>query len=285
MKKITSLFLALLMICYGVFTVPVLAADNNENPEPSNGSESTETLPSFSSVNSAVSFIRSEMTSRVEEFQFVYTGKTKLTAETIFAYSGSEADEGDYLKFNLSDFLLIPEGEVISCSAAYHTDAQQEEAIDAKVNEIVGSVDAAGMTDYQKAVFVYDYLCDNVEYLDDANSISVYTAYGALCGGKAVCQGYALAYYRMARALGLNCRMIVGSLSEEGNEVPHAWNAVKLGDSWYYVDTTNGAGAQSDEPHDRYVCFMAPLDNGIYQLNIAFEEEDQSEEDGSAEID
>lgn len=70
---------------------------------------------------------------------------------------------------------------------------------------------------------------------------------GALCEGKAVCYGYALAMQDVCEYLGLECNMIVGATSQiraNGNLLPnmidsgHAWNQIKIGDKWYNFDLT-----------------------------------------------
>ena len=69
-----------------------------------------------------------------------------------------------------------------------------------------------------------------------------------LLTGSALCGGYAELFERLSKKLGLQCRTISGYT--KGNSwngrVPtssnHAWNAVKIDDKWYLVDSTWGAG-------------------------------------------
>lgn len=52
----------------------------------------------------------------------------------------------------------------------------------------------------------------------------------------AVCEGKAKAFIVLAKEAGLDYVIeVCGSAGE-----PHAWNAVKLGDTWCYIDTTAG---------------------------------------------
>lgn len=60
----------------------------------------------------------------------------------------------------------------------------------------------------------------------------IYTAYGALVEGDAVCQGYALAYKLLLDKCGIDSVLVTS------NEMGHAWNLVKLDGSWYHVDVT-----------------------------------------------
>lgn len=93
-----------------------------------------------------------------------------------------------------------------------------------------------GQKDYDKVTLIHDYICDGVDYDNDSTDDYIrYTAYGALCKGKAVCQGYAVLFYRMCKEAGLSARVIAGT----GDGQPHAWNIVKLSsDGYYNVDCT-----------------------------------------------
>ncbi|MCI9547207.1 MAG: hypothetical protein HFH60_11055 [Lachnospiraceae bacterium] len=97
--------------------------------------------------------------------------------------------------------------------------------------EVVRAVSGAqpSWSDMEKALYINDYLARNCEY--DTSYVK-YTAYDALVGRAAVCQGYALAFLDLAQELGLSCEMVT---SESLN---HAWNLVKLGGSYYNVDVT-----------------------------------------------
>lgn len=70
------------------------------------------------------------------------------------------------------------------------------------------------------------------------DSTGKYTAYNALEKGTAVCQGYASLLYRMMRMSGISCRFISG----DGSGVRHGWNIVKVGSSYYNLDSTWDAG-------------------------------------------
>lgn len=74
----------------------------------------------------------------------------------------------------------------------------------------------------------YDHAAaDTPEYFPDA-----YTAYGALVRGRAVCEGYAMAYMLLLDKAGIPSVRIV---SEEAR---HAWTAVEIGGNLYHVDPT-----------------------------------------------
>lgn len=55
-----------------------------------------------------------------------------------------------------------------------------------------------------------------------------------MCNGTAVCQGYAVLFYRMCKDAGLSVRIISGV----GNGGGHAWNIVRIGRYYYNIDCT-----------------------------------------------
>lgn len=91
---------------------------------------------------------------------------------------------------------------------------------------------------YRREKRIHDLLVHNVAYGYPENDASpespAYTAYGALVEKTAVCNGYAQAMKLLCDLTGVKCEMITGT----GKGVNHAWNLVKLGKTWYHVDTT-----------------------------------------------
>ena len=86
---------------------------------------------------------------------------------------------------------------------------------------------------YEKEKFFHDWLCENVTYNDDGTN-DVYTAYGALINGVAVCEGYSRAMQLLCDSVGIPCTVVCGS----SRNVGHMWNVVNPGDGWYHLDVT-----------------------------------------------
>ena len=120
----------------------------------------------------------------------------------------------------------------------YYTTAEQEKQLTSAVTSALASLNLNGKTEAEKVVAIHNYICDHVDYdydgLSDSSNTVKYTAYGALCNGKAVCNGYAVLFYRMCKEAGLSVRIISGT----ANGGSHAWNIVRVGDVYYNVDTT-----------------------------------------------
>ena len=128
----------------------------------------------------------------------------------------------------------------------YYTTAEQEKQLTSAVTSALASLNLNGKTEAEKVVAIHNYICDHVDYdydgLSDSSNTVKYTAYGALCNGKAVCNGYAVLFYRMCKEAGLSVRIISGT----ANGGSHAWNIVKVGDVYYAVDSTwDGQDAQT----------------------------------------
>jgi hypothetical protein len=67
---------------------------------------------------------------------------------------------------------------------------------------------------------------------------NAHTAYGALCEGSAVCDGYAIGYALLLKELGIESRVVTGNIFYSGKSGGHAWSMVKIENDWYEQDPT-----------------------------------------------
>ncbi len=100
-----------------------------------------------------------------------------------------------------------------------------------KSNKLLSGIKESSLTDYQKALIIHDRLINNCDYVKDEATHS-YDAYGAIVEGKAVCQGYTLAYMYLLKQVGIE------SYFCNSKKLGHAWNIVKINNKYYHVDTT-----------------------------------------------
>ena len=122
----------------------------------------------------------------------------------------------------------------------YFTTYAQENELSERVGAILGSLSLTGKSDEQKIRAIYTYLCDNIAY-DYAEDTIVFTAYDALVNGRAVCQGVAVAFYRLCLEIGLDARVVTSA------EINHAWNIVRAdGVRYFALDATWDAGNAPD---------------------------------------
>lgn len=89
-----------------------------------------------------------------------------------------------------------------------------------------------GMSDYEKAKHIYEYVIGHTEYetdaLDSQNICSVFL------NGKSVCKGYAYAMQYLLQKQKIPAYLVEGSARGTG----HAWLVVKLSGEWYHMDPT-----------------------------------------------
>lgn len=76
-------------------------------------------------------------------------------------------------------------------------------------------------------------LAERCSWAPDGSDLSL-TAYGALVNGSAASEGFAMAYKTLCDMLEIECLVIAGRL----DKTPHVWNMVRLGESYYHVDTS-----------------------------------------------
>ncbi len=118
--------------------------------------------------------------------------------------------------------------------------AEYTKQLKASIDEIVNSA-ANASSDDEKLIILHDGVVNGVEYnyevtadgIIDNDEEQVWftqSAYSALCLDYTVCAGYAKAFEMACNASDIDCIAITGS--------GHAWNKVRINDSWYNVDCT-----------------------------------------------
>ncbi|MCM1105846.1 MAG: hypothetical protein NC355_02775 [Blautia sp.] len=123
----------------------------------------------------------------------------------------------------------------------------------------VDSVVNGQMTDTEKAKAIHDYLIYHANYYhgNEHNAERwAYSASGVLLHGEGVCESYAVAFYIMANAAGLQCEYVTGDAWNGSYRDAHAWNRVCIDGTWYYIDCTWDDDRESGHESDNY--FMSP---------------------------
>lgn len=105
--------------------------------------------------------------------------------------------------------------------------------LDEEVSKLANTVKNKNMDAFEAERYIHDYLCEKITYTK-TNDPMVYTTYGALVNGKAVCEGYSRAMQLLCDKVGIPCGLIYGSSRGEG----HMWNIISLDDDWYHLDVT-----------------------------------------------
>ena len=106
-------------------------------------------------------------------------------------------------------------------------------------------------SELEKARVAYTWITHNIKYDTDSFFKGLYPSTrprNVLRRGYAVCGGYARLYKELVKKMGLQSKIITGyskgyrwngTISSKSY---HAWNAVKIDNFWYFIDSTWGAG-------------------------------------------
>jgi len=203
------------------------------------------TVKEITSKSAAVNYMRQQMVERAKTIEisipFTLISSNSNLINEIFEEAIAHTEEctgqeGDALYWAFKSYTpsTVSSGSnlIVTWEMEYMSTAEQETLLTQKVNEIK---DAFGFTsstsEYDKIKTIHDYICDNVDY---DNGKTKYTAYDALCTGTAVCEGYAVAFYRLCKEVGLSVRVVAGI----GQGGAHSWNIVRIGDAYYNIDCT-----------------------------------------------
>lgn len=123
-------------------------------------------------------------------------------------------------------------------SGTYTKTKDECEAIDKQIEQYVEKCFwdiNAGMSDYEKVKYIYEYVINGTEYnlaaKDSQNICSVFL------NGESVCMGYAKAMQYLLLEQDILCTIVNGTAQE--GEV-HAWNLLLLDGQYYHLDVTWG---------------------------------------------
>ena len=118
--------------------------------------------------------------------------------------------------------------------------AAMEQSLKDSVRDIADSV--LGEDAMQVLMLLAQRVMETTEYdeetsagVDYSNQNISATAYSALINGKAVSEGYAMAYKALCDELGIECTVVIGKY----DGALYAWNIVGLEDNYYHIDVSN----------------------------------------------
>ncbi len=144
--------------------------------------------------------------------------------------------------------IVSPELDRIMKIRFYYGDDANLSTYQKRVKDLNAEIDALvaqvqGMNDFEKALYIHDYIVLNCEYdlelldiLETNGTLTGelrserYTEYSVLVNGTGICGSYALAYRAILNAAGMECLYLSSS------QMNHAWNLVKIDGNWYHVD-------------------------------------------------
>lgn len=112
---------------------------------------------------------------------------------------------------------------------------QMKRMFEETADSVLSTIDPE-WSDLEKALYVHDYLASQYEYDTRSPGSETdpchYDAYSLIVEGKAVCEGYSLAYLYFMKRLGISCSTV------PSDEMRHMWNQIQIDGAWYHVDVT-----------------------------------------------
>ncbi len=129
-------------------------------------------------------------------------------------------------------------GEKILVSMEQFTDSRWEMKMEAlaRCRQIVADIPPEYVTQQEKMEYLYDYVCDHVEYVAYEKMEDESYFYDAVCTGKTVCDGYSNMLSLLFNLIGVECCEALGSNSGETDG--HTWVVAKLNGQFYNFDPT-----------------------------------------------
>lgn len=141
--------------------------------------------------------------------------------------------------------------------------------------QVLAEINSDSLTDYQKALNIYRYLCMNVTYdhvlLDYMEAVNDYTvtSFGMfdvfylegvlydLDNQVAVCDGIAKSFSLLCQMEGITATKINGEAGTGTSKGLHAWNRIELDGEWYLADCTWGVASYAVQESLDYKMYEA----------------------------
>jgi len=182
----------------------------------------------------------------------------------IFTPQVSSPQPGPKLALNPT---RVKELDAIAANLTYSQDS---------VTELAALLRPYAQTEAEKARLIYSWITQHIAYdvaLAQRERGRDLRPQTTLQKKQTICSGYAYLYQTLAEALGLKAVIVEGYgrgsdvVVGEDSTINHAWNGVKIGEGWYLVDTTWGAGSVNNQifvPRFNSFYFAPPPSQFIY---------------------
>ena len=176
---------------------------------------------------------------------------------------------GDFTGMYMSDVAI----GIYDAFAAGSDRMEATVVFEEKIMEVIESI-PENATEEEKLRTVHDYVVKKVDYnydiieggITDEEEDAYFTqsAYSVFCGAFTVCTGYTEAMQILCNGLDIDA---IGVTS-----LDHAWNKVRIYDTWYNVDATWADGGDENIYYEYYgrsdVTYQDDLSNNVYSHTI-----------------
>jgi hypothetical protein len=118
------------------------------------------------------------------------------------------------------------------------------------IKPLVQNLTSGLENDFQKVKVFHDWVAVNIAYDQESYTKRIAIDQGwttTLTRRTAVCGGYAMLMVKLCEMVGIECVQVAGNgrgdpLQPDEATSDHAWNAVKIGSTWYLMDVTWDSG-------------------------------------------
>ncbi|MGV8146824.1 MAG: transglutaminase domain-containing protein [Alkaliphilus sp.] len=129
----------------------------------------------------------------------------------------------------------------------YSTASEYVDSDSEAIIELVNELISENMTEMEKLETIHEWVINNIDYNYEAftnGDFTMTTASQTLENGYGMCREYSFLMAALARAAGLNARVVYGDtrITNSWEAHKHAWNEIMVDGSWITVDATWNAG-------------------------------------------
>lgn len=127
----------------------------------------------------------------------------------------------------------------------YSTPSAYVDCNNETVTQLSNSLIKPGMTEDQKLEAIYQWVTENISYDYTAykeNKNILKKASTVIVEKKGTCRDYSFTVAALARAAGLEAKVVYGQARNGQQSEYHAWNEIKINNNWICVDSTWDAG-------------------------------------------
>lgn len=123
-----------------------------------------------------------------------------------------------------------------------------------KVDELTDALVDSTMSQDEKARVIYAWIAYHIEYKNEKYGTD---AEKILKRGFGVCEGYSALFDAMCTRAGVHTSFVTGYSKTKVTEIgkkyakaDHAWNAIYLNNTWYFIDATWGSGSYNKKEEE-----------------------------------
>ena len=170
--------------------------------------------------------------------QFVVYGAHKDDVEPTYHAVLTDHPEIFWVDGSTS-FTYFELGNTMTISPGFSIPPDQVESTRAFIEEIADEFIASlpeGVDDYGIAKAAYEFVINTTDY--DVSVSQNQNIQSVFLQNASVCAGYARAYQYLLQRAGVFCSFVEGEIPSTGED--HAWNIVRMGGEYTYVDVTWG---------------------------------------------